>query len=420
MGVMYKKSQFNYIVHFEKGCLIYNTLYNSLSRLSTEEYKQMCSLSFHTEQLQNALAKQGIIVKNDVDELKVYNIYSALAMKFQNATPNITIAPTMECNARCFYCYEEGVRCGSMDITDADKIIDLIRSIDTSRGITLTWFGGEPLMNQPWIDYFSGRLKAENIHFSAFMISNGSMIDDTVVEKMVQDWNVTSIQITFDGADDEYCRRKAYIDQDENIYYQMFRKIAQIAKAGISVQIRLNIDRNNVGSILELAKDIQMLFSGESRVHFYPAFLTGNKNPLSEHEKIEIIKKILKIDETQKLQMENLWFKIPKSYACYINQKNAYSVDANGDIFICERLLGHSDCAVGNIDNVKEFPAVERTYSGQRSECQKCVFLPKCHGGCQNALINGETPCFIDKYLIKAYMEILQEENKYISTDEKK
>ena len=46
-------------------------------------------------------------------------------------------------------------------------------------------------------------------------------------------------------------------------------------------------------------------------------------------------------------------------------------------------------------------------YQVTKQECERCVFLPKCYGGCEANYIEGDSPCMIEKYLIKAYLQIL-------------
>lgn len=406
MKIDYKKSQYNYISKNRNKYIVYNVLYNSLSRLNEEEFQQYSQMKFESADFMKECIEQGIIVSKTIDELYLYNSYTLLASKYMESKPNITVTPTMECNARCFYCYEEGVRCGKMPDCNAEKIMDRLKELDLSRGINLTWFGGEPLLNQEWMDHFCKCLKAENIQFSSFIISNGSVIDESVIYKMKNIWNITSIQITFDGSNEEYVKRKAYVDQAENIYYQMLKKVKMLSNSGISVQIRLNIDKDNRDSILELVSDLQQLFYNNDNITYYPAFLTGNKDKLSEREKINFIKQIIEIDKNM-LPVNSYLYKLPRISACYFYQKGAFSVDVNGDIFICERKLGHSQEAIGNINEKGAFEYDTREISGRRDECQRCIFLPKCQGGCNNAFESGEVACFIDKYIIIAYLEMI-------------
>lgn len=406
MNRKYKKSQFNYESNNQGSYVIYNTLYNSLTRLSEEEYQIYLSLCEEKDNAQvvTQLLLQGLWVATEVDELEQYNLYTDYANKYITNKPHLTITPTMECNARCFYCYEDGVRCGKMHKEQCKDIIKFIKTLDCSNGIDLTWFGGEPLMNQEWMDYFSESMEDAGIEYSAFIITNGSKIDDAIIEKMAAKWRIQDVQITLDGSFDEYAYRKSYVDQDDNVYYKILQTIGKLAKNGISVQVRMNIDRKNRESILAAVADITELFIDNSRVKCYPAFLTGTSEPLSEKEKIEFIKTMIDVSQG-KFNVNECLYRLPRTKACYYNQKNAFSIDVNGNVFVCEHMLGHEQQAIGNINS--EITLDEREQSGKRKECQRCVFLPKCQGGCVDSLNHKEVPCFTDKYIIMAYLDLL-------------
>jgi len=404
MAKKYKKSRFNYVNPSRQGYLIYNTLYNSLTRLSEEEYESYLSEGVSGGPCVGQLVAQGILVDNETDELEQYNLYTYYAAKYMRSKPHITVTPTMECNARCFYCYEEGVRCGKMQEKDCAAILDFLNTLDCSRGIDLTWFGGEPLLNQEWMDSFSESLSAVGIEFSALLITNGSKITDVTIDKMKNKWNVRDVQITLDGSYDEYTERKAYTDEDDTVYYKVLRSVGKMANAGITVQVRMNVDRNNRESILKAVEDIAELYKENNRVKCYPAFLTGSDSPLSEKEKIEFIKQMIETGNG-KFNVNECLYRLPRTMACYYNQRDAYSIDVHGNVFICEHMLGHENQSIGNVKS--KVPFVVRELSGKREECQKCVFLPKCRGGCADSLKQGEVPCFTDKYIIKAYLELL-------------
>lgn len=400
----YKKSQFNYVSDSKNGHIIYNTLYNSLTRLSDKEYDVYLSEYDGDGQIANQLYMQGLWVDTSVDELEQYNLYTDYANRYASSKPHFTITPTMECNARCFYCYENGVKCGKMQQEDCENIMRFLKTLDYSQGIDLTWFGGEPLMNQEWMDCFSESLEKAGIEFSAFIITNGSKINDVTIDKMINKWKIQDVQITLDGSYEEYFSRKEYVDQDDTIYYRILRTIGKLAGKGINVQLRMNIDRNNRESILNAMTDINELFKDNSRVKCYPAFLTGTNEPLTEKEKIDFIKEMIETSQG-KFNVNECLYRLPRTMACYYFQKNAYSIDVSGNVFICEHMLGHEQLSIGNIKT--EIATVEREQSGKRKECQECVFLPKCQGGCMDSLQHGESSCFTDKYIIKAYLDLL-------------
>lgn len=399
----YKLSRFNYVTQNQSGVIIYNTLYNSLTRLSYEEYERISGDQENDEFIQK-LVDQGILVKANCDELEQYNLYTYYANTYVKTKPHLTITPTMECNARCFYCYENGVRCGKMSKDKHQEIIEFLRGIDCSQGIDLTWFGGEPLLNQKWMDEFVNHLESAGIEFSAFMITNGSKIDDFVIGKMKNKWKINSVQITLDGCYEEYSLRKSYVDQDDAVYYKILKIIGKLADAGIEVQVRMNVDGKNQDSVLHAVEDIATLFSDKHRVKCYPAFLSGVKNTLTEREKIDFIKKMIE-QSSGKFDVNECLYRLPKTRACYFNQKDAFSIDTNGNVYACEHMLGHEERAIGNISQKIVLP--DRELSGKRDECQQCIFLPKCQGGCWDTHQNGEISCFTDKYIIMAYLEML-------------
>ena len=77
----YRKSRFNFVAHNDKGHLVYNTLYSSLSRLNDEEYRQYLMHESAQGKLQAEFEEQGILVGKRIDELKLYNIYTFLSSK---------------------------------------------------------------------------------------------------------------------------------------------------------------------------------------------------------------------------------------------------------------------------------------------------------------------------------------------------
>ena len=159
-------------------------------------------------------------------------------------------------------------------------------------------------------------------------------------------------------------------------------------------------------SIYQAASEIEHRFSEYSNVSFYPAFLTGSDDPLAEEDKIEVIRGILSRAKTvMGLSMKSKLYELPRISSCDINNPNFFAIDSNGTIYSCEHDIGKKHLSIGSITN----PTLnnERPIPGQRSECRACSFLPKCFGGCHNAYVNGDDPCFENKYMIKAYLELL-------------
>lgn len=289
-----KPSQFNYTVETASGHILYNTLYNSLSRLDQQEYEEYASPKSCGTSLKQQLVEQGFLLPQNIDEGEAYYRITAFLCQRLQRPMKIILAPTMECNARCFYCYEAGVRHGRMSAQTAESIAEWIVGHAQGQKLELVWFGGEPLLGKDCIDLISARLSEKGAAFSSYMITNGSLLENETLPEQIDRWHLQTVQITIDGDEKEYLRRKNYTAASSGLYRELMGHIRTLAQNGINVQLRLNIDRGNVLSIYRAAREIEELFGTYSNVNFYPAFLSGSEEPLDEAEKVEIIQGLLR------------------------------------------------------------------------------------------------------------------------------
>ena len=72
--------------------------------------------------------------------------YMHYKAKFSKRIFRLTIAPTLDCNFDCPYCYENR-RNGKMSEEVQDALIDFIQNSVTSETsvMDISWYGGEPL-----------------------------------------------------------------------------------------------------------------------------------------------------------------------------------------------------------------------------------------------------------------------------------
>ena len=172
--------------------------------------------------------------------------------------------------------------------------------------------------------------------------------------------------------------------------------------------IRLNIGKKNKKSILDLLQELDTIFFTCNNVVFYPAFITGEKEKLSEEERVEFVKKmLLSMKNIKKLTTSTKFYSLPRMHACMNEDPQSFSIDVNGNVYTCEHYVGKKDNRIGNIEDDLQEEDVRGKNISFREECWDCVFLPKCFGGCKANWIEGDVPCMIEKYLIKAYLEIL-------------
>ena len=87
------------------------------------------------------------------------------------------------------------------DRTAADAA-DYIARVSEGGKVTLSWFGGEPLMNTKAIDIITSELRARGVPFRSKIVSNGYLFDGELVRKAKDEWALEFAQITLDGTEE--------------------------------------------------------------------------------------------------------------------------------------------------------------------------------------------------------------------------
>ncbi len=266
------------------------------------------------------------------------------------------------------------------------------------------------MLNTKVFDDITSSLTDESINFSSYIITNGSLITKKLVTEKFKRWNVHDVQITLDGTAKTYEKRKSYVNQRSGIFNRILKKIATVADAGITVHIRLNVDRENMEEIFELIELLEKNFGNIPEVSWYPAFLTGVGNDLTEKEKILFVKNLFaKLKNPTKMNATHRLHSLPKSIPCMRNDSKSFTIDVFGNIYTCEHLVGKKNESVGTLDNFDDNDK-NRIKFALRPECKKCVFLPKCMGGCAVNLETDDEPCMIEKYIIQGYLAYMAEQ----------
>lgn len=405
----FKCSEFNFHTKTSTGHIIFNTLYNTLVRLSASEYVQYRKNQCNNTQLENDFVKNGLWVIKELQERKKYQELCNLILKEGDGPLNLTVTTTLECNAHCPYCYERELRHSKMPLESIDGIINFVKHYNFSKGIELTWFGGEPLMNTPFMDLLSRRFRREHINFSSYLITNGSLLTEELIHHNINKWNIKKVQISFDGTRKRYEQTKRF-DNTKLGFQTIISSIHSLAKKGLNVHLRLNICYDNRDDIIKLTRYLDNEFSSYSSVYFYPAFITGERRKLGERERLKFIKELFKcVRDPRKLTFASRFHSLPRFCSCHATNPMSFTIDVYGNIFTCEHYVGRQHKAIGNIFSLEKV----RDSRGKQSsrvffeKCNTCVFFPKCQGGCSANRDSKDIPCFIDSYIIRAYLSLL-------------
>ena len=279
---MFKVSKFNIKIEDGEKYLIFNTLTSSLIRVEKDTYHKIFEqFIFDDKGIKKSLFDMGYIVDEDIDEN-----YKLLVSKqrFKYAVKGITsavIAVTTECNARCYYCYENGIKRVPMTMETADAIVDFLDKNSITRKLTVQWFGGEPLCAVDVIDRISNGLIHRGIEISSLITTNGYCINDEILDKAKNVWNLKRFQIPVDALNEDYDTIKNYIDVEigGSAFEKVIKNIHKVLDAGFHVNVRTNFNPNDTHPTKEVLRFLAKEFKGESRFFAYPEPITGVSMP---------------------------------------------------------------------------------------------------------------------------------------------
>lgn len=421
-------SQFNLEKTFYDGItILINTMTEAVISLTQAEYEVYANIEAtysYADKLIVQLFLLGFLVKEDDSELFKLEVIRQRSAFASSDAINITIYPTQECNARCFYCFENGEKRTPMTLETAKKVVEYItKNITVNDEVVFRWFGGEPLVGAHIIDYitenvdtfFDGKLK-----FNSIVTTNGFNISDDLIEKATKKWHTKKFHLTIDGYDKEHNKRKNYYDKSINAYQKLLSDMRKLIDAGIFVVCRFNLDKKNISQLDDILHDLEQ-FKHSDLFYIHTTTLRRPPNaPLEDY--------ILAQDYDWAYDI--IWRKMYR-YGFYDGIKhilplrlrgnclacvmNEVLINSDGNLFKC---LQHTtdashkvgDCTTGVVFNQNYLEWLD--VSIKRENCQKCAYLPMCSGGCKEYWYENRpeiSPCAREKTYFNTLTELIHE-----------
>ena len=327
------------------------------------------------------LIEARFLVPEDLDESAYCaHIAALLRAGIRNKGKNMyTILPTLGCNARCTYCYEQGLSQMVMTPETADQVVRYILETHTRPEVILHWFGGEPLLGEKNIDRICEGLREAGLPYESHMVSNGSLITPAILRKMKEAWKLTEIQISMDGAESDYITRKRYPDY-QDAYRRVMENVSLLLEAGISVTVSCNVDEENWSGIPQFLEDLSRTVSNKENmsIGFSPLFdVRHGENDVSMSEKILAARALVEAAglSYQPNMKSALLFRPWRCKAA----AGLPLIWPDGSLYTCATIA--PDGRYGDIWHGVTDEAVREKYTRMdrlREKCRACPYLPNC------------------------------------------
>lgn len=408
-----KESFYNVFVEYKDKVLGYNTLYNTLIVIDGHVYpillKGLQNISSFESTCGNVfrlLKDKKFIISDVVDEIS-----DAKAILYKtnhdNTKYRITINPTLNCNFRCWYCYETHMAGTKMTVKTMDHVIRFIKQkIDEDvslEHLCLDWFGGEPFLYfkdiiQPIILEAKTYAEKNNVEFESSFTTNGYLLTNEILDFCVQN-SAKSFQITLDGHKERH-NQVRFTRPGANTYDKIVQNIKLAVIKGCNVSVRLNISADTNADISAILDSFKKLDNEQrKRVRFSICEVWQDRGKVKEE-----IEKIITLIRSDGF-ISNIYESCPHGIrnTCYADKENEAVINYDGKVFKCtarnfieenkEGQLMDNGHIQWNTNHKKREMASVFNYP----HCLKCQIMPICNASCsQQQLEHPDSFCIYD------------------------
>lgn len=425
----------------EKSSVLVNTLSGAIDVIDNRYLpllEDTAALAAHPD-IYEALSRRGYIFPSPNDEAAA--LQEMFAHYNADASPTLfVICPTYACNLRCVYCFEGSLTTEStrvLSTEEVDRIFDAIGRLAPENASVLL-FGGEPLLprTKGIVDYILSSAAKGGLTVDA--VTNGVYLADFLSETACRT-NLREVQITVDGPQAVHDLRRPKAG-GQGTFTEIVNSIDRALTQNLRIRMRVNVDRQNVGHLVELADYISL--KGWNNHENFVALLapvedhTGSEPEyrLAEHHLslawLKLKSRHPQLDVFQSHLFRNLDHIIatlggerrsgPRFHYCESNYLGGYTFGTDGGIYLCAEAIGDQRTTVGSY-----FPKFALNdarideWNGRSimsiDKCRKCSVSTLCGGGCAYAAlsINGsiDVPhCNGVLETLHAYLESIKDE----------
>ena len=346
--------------------------------------------------LRASLQEGGFVVPRDFHQLAALR---RLRRTRADTHLSLTIAPTMQCNFRCTYCFEEHRQQRIGPETEAQLLRLVARQLPEVRQVSTTWFGGEPLLEMELLERVQRRVDAmaaaAEVSLSRALVTNGYLLSGRTVDRLAALGSWRHFQVTIDGSAVIHDGRRM-LRGGQGTWTRIVAGTRRALDVGLPVSVRVNVDRRNANDLERLLDDL-LEATVLPRARIYLGQVSDSTQTCAHVESYVLGRKAFARTRLR-FQAALLQRGLPTSIRlpkplCHnlriADNPRGYVVGPSGLLFKCwNQIHMGPEVAVGHLDG-QELPEATRNRAHWASYapldkpgCQTCFALPTCMGGC--------------------------------------
>jgi len=392
------------------SCFIVNLLSRNADIISESDAEALNNLDFESLANINEYIKKGYLIPSIKAEESLFkNSYLDFIEERDNSEIQIFFVLSYNCNFTCSYCYQDGYESSKQKL-NSDIINAFFKYIEKFRKKYITLFGGEPLLpneeSKNNIKTIISKANEKNIGIA--VVTNGYSLLEYI--DILKEGIIREVQVTLDGPAIIHNKRRSLKNGNET-FSKIVEGIDALIAANIPVNLRMVVDKENIGSLSELANFAiekgwtkSSLFKTQIGRNYELHFCQSNQNKLFDRLSLyeEIYKQLDSHPEilefhhpsfsVSKFLFEN--GELPEAlFDSCPGCKTEWAFDYTGSIFSCTATVGKEDEKLGtfypevylNDDLVEEW---EERDILSIPDCIHCKLNLACGGGCASVAKN--------------------------------
>jgi uncharacterized protein len=390
------------------------------------------------------LTELGFLVESREADRQALDAYFN-TIRHDTSQLRLTVLTTLQCNFACGYCFQgdhddHNRHAHKMSLETAQAVVEhAARQMDTIRPqrVSLTFFGGEPLLNLPVVYFLAEHVHAaataRGIRLTLSLITNGLLLTPDVVDRLLP-YGLTGAKVTLDG-DKAAHDLKRPLRGGQGTFDRIVANVRAVA-GKVNISIGGNFDADNADSYPALLDFLagQEFAAKIAKVSFKPVM--GGATPSTPSAALPVarpspingvipltavaadgaplggtcmtvtgaggVSKGASACDTCHFVDETMGFLREETKKrgfptidgvhmgpCEIHRQHAQTIGPDGALYACPGFTGDATFATGHIAAAQtplQAKAADRfDRIGAWRNCGDCSFIPVCAGGCSVA-----------------------------------
>lgn len=401
-----KFSQYNYVLNCKNGIAILNTYISNYVKLTNDEdinhiHKLISGeLELDIEdKMVKALYEKGFIVDSNIDEYNRAKQEMDAYFKVLEKRFKITLYVTDQCNFRCVYCPENHVNNIFSDKNWNALFKHIEKNVKSGKytSVSISFFGGEPLLEVNKIIQFLEKLKElsiqyPNVEFNNNITTNGYLLTPELYDKLVS-LNLLKYQITVDGFAEIHDKTRVLVG-GQGTWNKIIENLKYINSKNdnANILLRANYNASNVNTLKDYNKWQKKTFDNPKfEFHYFKITEFSELVPkelVADYNADEVLDIESTLNDCARILKK-------MNSVCNTAYPSSYAITSKGGISKCENLTGNhfESCIIGQLDENGDFVfknGTENWFTNfETEECKTCIAYPICYArSCPRKKVN--------------------------------